>query len=72
MSIEEMEAELLEIRECRKNIYQGGQEFQTRTGRVKWTSLKDLNDREAYLISAISAAKGTNCNVVSLQFGGFN
>lgn len=73
MTLEDLKAERSKVQEAINNILEAGQEYQTRSGRVKFANLDKLYDRLAYLDSAIAAAEGNGgCNVAYLQFGGFD
>ncbi len=73
MTLESLIAEREKVQEAINNILEAGQEYQTRSGRVKFANLDNLYDRLAYLDNAIAAAEGNNgCNVAYLQFGGFD
>ena len=73
MNLEELKAERAKVQEAINNILEAGQEYQTRSGRVKFANLDKLYDRLSYLDNAIVAAESNNnCNVVLQQFGGFD
>ena len=73
MYLDDLKAERTKVQEAINNILEAGQEYQTRSGRVKFANLDKLYDRLSYLDSAIAAASGDkNCNVVLQQFGGFD
>ena len=73
MNLETLLAEREKVQEAINNILEAGQEYQTRSGRVKFANLDKLYDRLSYLDNAIAAAQGNNnINVVLQQFGGFD
>lgn len=72
MTLESLQAEREKVQAAIDNILEGGQEFQTRSSRVKQAQLSDLYNRLSYLDNAIAAAQGNNCDVVHMQFGGFD
>lgn len=73
MTLESLIAEREKVQEAINNILEAGQEYQTRSGRVKFANLDKLYDRLGYLDNAIAAAQGNSgCNVEYLQFGGFD
>ena len=73
MTLESLKAEREKVQEAINNILEAGQEYQTRSGRVKFANLDNLYDRLAYLDNAIAAVESNNgCNVAYLQFGGFD
>ena len=73
MNLETLLAEREKVQEAINNILEAGQEYQTRSGRVKFANLDKLYDRLSYLDNAIAAATGNdNCNTVYQQFGGFD
>ncbi len=73
MTLESLKAEREKVQEAINNILEAGQEYQTRSGRVKFANLDKLYERLGYLDNAIAAAQGNNgCNVAYLQFGGFD
>ena len=54
-----------------KNILEGGQEFQTRDGRVRQANLQTLYDRLGQVENAIAAAEcDGGANTVLLKFEG--
>lgn len=71
MTLEALIAEREKVQAAIDNILEAGQEYQTRSSRVKFANLNDLYNQRAYLDSAIAAAQGNNSDVVHLQFGGF-
>ncbi len=73
MNLEDLIAEREKVKEAITNILEAGQEYQTRSGRVKFANLDKLYARLSHLETAIAAAQGNNnCNVVLQQFGGFD
>ena len=73
MTLADLMAEREKVQKAINNILEAGQEYQTRSGRVKFANLDKLYDRLAYLDNAIAAAEGNGgCNTQYLQFGGFN
>lgn len=72
MTLESLIAEREKVQEAINNILEAGQEYQTRSGRVKFANLDKLYERLAYLDNAIAAAGGSKCNVAYLEFRGFD
>lgn len=73
MTLESLKAEREKVQEAINNILEAGQEYQTRSGRVKFAALDKLYERLAYLDNAIAAAEGNNgSNVAYLEFRGFD
>ena len=73
MTLADLQAERTKVQEAINNILEAGQEYQTRSGRVKFANLDKLYDRLAYLDNAIAAAEGNSgCNVAYLEFRGFD
>ena len=72
MTIEELKAERDDVKTAIKNILEAGQEFQTRTGRVKFANLDKLYARLQQLEDAILAAEGKSVNTIYQQFRGFD
>lgn len=73
MTLADLKAERAKVQEAINNILEAGQEYQTRSGRVKFANLDKLYDRLAYLDNAIAAAEGNGgCNVAYLEFRGFD
>lgn len=73
MILEDLKAERAKIQEAINNILEAGQEYQTRSGRVKFANLDKLYERLGYLDNAIAAAEGNGgCNVAYLEFRGFD
>lgn len=73
MYLEDLKAERTKVQEAINNILEAGQEYQTRSGRVKFANLDKLYDRLAYLDNAIAAAESNNSgNVFYQQFRGFD
>lgn len=73
MTLESLIAEREKVQEAINNILEAGQEYQTRSGRVKFANLDKLYERLAYLDNAIATAEGNNgSNVAYLKFGGFD
>ena len=73
MTLDDLVAERTKVQEAINNILEAGQEYQTRSGRVKFANLDKLYDRLAYLDNAIASAEGNGgCNVAYLEFRGFD
>ena len=72
MTLEQLQAEREKVQSAIDNILEAGQEYQTRSSRVKFAELNSLYNRLAYLDNAIATAQGRNCHVVHMQFGGFD
>lgn len=73
MTREELEIEKAELLAAKKNILEGGQEFQTRDGRVKQASLDTIMNRLASIQSELSQFEevyGGMTDTVRLKFGG--
>ncbi len=73
MTREELENEKAELLAAKKNILEGGQEFQTRDGRVKQASLDTIMNRLASIQSELSQFEevyGSMTDTVRLKFGG--
>lgn len=71
--LEELQEELTLLRTTYKNILEGGQEFQTRAGRVKQANLSDvkaqINAVMAEIAEINSTANGTT-DTIRLKWGG--
>lgn len=72
MTLDDLKAERAKVQEAINNILEAGQEYQTRSGRVKFANLDKLYERLGYLDNAIASAEGGSCNVVYQEFRGFN
>lgn len=73
MTREELENEKAKLLAVKKNILEGGQEFQTRDGRVKQASLDTIMNRLAsiqYELSQFEEVYGGMTDTVRLKFGG--
>ena len=72
MNREELQKEKEALETARMNILEGGQEFQTRDGRVKMASLETIMQRLAEVNSALSQSDSANgmTDTVRLKFGG--
>lgn len=73
MTREELIQEKEALESARMNILEGGQEFQTRDGRVKMASLETIMSRLAEVnaqISQIDVVNGGMTDTVKLKFGG--
>lgn len=70
---EELQKELELLKETRQNILEGGQEFQTRDGRVKQANLNDINRQIAEVkaqIADLNPRQGMNTETVLMKFNG--
>ncbi len=71
--LDELQEELKLLRTTYKNILEGGQEFQTRAGRVKQANLSDvkaqINAVMAEIAEINSNANGTT-DTIRLKWGG--
>lgn len=73
MYLDDLKAERTKVQEAINNILEAGQEYQTRSGRVKFANLDKLYDRLAYLDNAIAVAENNgSCNTVYQEFRGFD
>lgn len=73
MNREDLLKEKEALENARMNILEGGQEFQTRDGRVKMASLETIMSRLAEVQSALNqmdAVDGGMTDTVKLRFGG--
>lgn len=73
MNREDLLKEKEALENARMNILEGGQEFQTRDGRVKMASLETITSRLAEVQSALNqmdAVDGGMTDTVKLRFGG--
>ncbi len=73
MTKEELLIEKEALEKARLNILEGGQEFQTRDGRVKQAQLETIMNRLANIQSELSQfdnAYGGMTDTVRLKFGG--
>lgn len=72
MNREELQKEKEALETARMNILEGGQEFQTRDGRVKMASLETIMQRLAEVNSALNQIDSENgmTDTVRLKFGG--
>ena len=72
MNREELQKEKEALETARMNILEGGQEFQTRDGRVKMASLETIMQRLAEVNSALNQIDSVNgmADSVRLKFGG--
>ena len=72
MNREELQKEKEALETARMNILEGGQEFQTRDGRVKMASLETIMQRLAEVNSALNQIDSVNgmTDTVRLKFGG--
>lgn len=73
MTREELKNEEAKLLAVKQNILEGGQEFQTRDGRVKQASLDTIMNRLASIQSELSQfeeAYGGMTDTVRLKFGG--
>lgn len=71
--LDELQEELTLLRTTYKNILEGGQEFQTRAGRVKQANLSDvkaqINAVQAE-IAELSSTSGGNTDTIRYKWGG--
>ncbi len=70
MTLEELKAERANVQAAINNILEAGQEFQTRTSRVKFANLDKLYARLSQLDNAIAVAEGVTVNTVLLKYEG--
>lgn len=73
MDREELLKQKEALETARMNILEGGQEFQTRDGRVKMASLETIAAQLAdvnYMLTQIDAVNGGMTDTVKLKFGG--
>ena len=70
MTLEELKAERANVQTAINNILEAGQEFQTRTSRVKFANLDKLYARLSQLDNAIAVAEGVTVNTVLLKYEG--
>nr|DAW60808.1 MAG TPA: hypothetical protein [Caudoviricetes sp.] len=72
MNREELQKEKEALETARMNILEGGQEFQTRDGRVKMASLETIMQRLSEVNSALNQIDSVNgmTDTVRLKFGG--
>ena len=72
MTLEELKEEKAMLEQTRKNILEGGQEFQTHDGRVRQVDLNTVLSRLAAVDQAIASYGGArgNTDTVLLKFGG--
>lgn len=73
MTREELIKEKEALENARMNILEGGQEFQTRDGRVKMASLETIMERLAEVNSQVAqmdAVSGGLTDTVKFKFGG--
>ena len=72
MNREELQKEKEALETARMNILEGGQEFQTRDGRVKMASLETIMQRLSEVNSALNQIDSVNgmTDAVRLKFGG--
>ena len=68
--LEELKEERADIKQSIKDILEGGQEFQTRNGRVKQVSLRTLYNRLAIVDAQINELTGDYTDVEHYVFGG--
>lgn len=71
---EELLQELDQLNATIKNIMEGGQEFDTRDGRVKFPALRELYARRAEVQNALAVMEcgSSGANTVLIKFGGFD
>ena len=73
MYLDDLKAERIKVQEAINNILEAGQEYQTRSGRVKFANLDKLYERLAYLDNAIAVAESNGSyNTVYQEFRGFD
>ena len=68
--LEELKEERADIKQSIKDILEGGQEFQTRNGRVKQVNLQTLYNRLAIVEAQINEFSGDYTDVERLVFRG--
>lgn len=68
--LEELKEERADIKQSIKDILEGGQEFQTRNGRVKQVNLQTLYNRLAIVEAQINEFSGDYTDVERFVFRG--